>query len=58
MVSFCRSLSKRDSHILQHRKQLLHRGSIGGVVAGIDKAQIALLIDDEVAAELAGIVAV
>ncbi len=40
----------------QHRKQLLYRGSIGGVVAGIDKAQIALLIDDEVAAKLAGVV--
>ena len=52
----CRRRSGLD--FFQHRKQLLHRGSISGVVAGIDKAEVALLIYDEVAAELTGVVTV
>lgn len=42
----------------QHRKQCLHRGSVGGVVAGIDKAQVAVGVYNEIAAELTGVVAV
>lgn len=44
--------------VFQHRKQLLHRGSIGGVVAGVDEAQVTLHIYNEVATELGGVVAV
>lgn len=45
-------------YLFQHIKQLIYRGSVGRVVAGVDEAQVALHIYNEVAAELTGVVAV
>lgn len=44
--------------LFQYPEQLLHRGSVGGVMARVNEAQVALYIYNEVATELTGVVAV
>ena len=49
-------LASKGLEIFYYSKQLIHRWSVGGVVAEMDEAQDAILIQDKVAAKLGGVI--
>jgi hypothetical protein len=44
--------------VLQNGDQIIHRRTVGGIMAGINQTQDAILVHDEVAPQLGGIIAI